>query len=80
MIYPITPQDKHVFIDVRARRCVVSRFVQISRFEFSVQPASNWPDLEDAARWAVEDQIGAITEDDHFSCPADLASQAIFPD
>lgn len=80
MIYPITPEDKRVFIDVRARRCIVSRFTQTARFEFGVQPAANWPDLEDEARRAVEDQIGAITEDDHFPCPPDLAAQAIFPD
>lgn len=80
LILPIPCPFVTPFIDVRARRCIVSRFTQAARFEFSVQPAANWPDLEDEARRAVEDQIGAITEDDHFPCPPDLADQAIFPD
>ncbi len=78
MIYPVIPQDKRPVIAVQNQRCIVSRYIRTSRFTFEVQPATNWQDLESAARVAVEDQVGAITGDDHYPCPEDLAALAVW--
>jgi hypothetical protein len=80
MIYPVIPEDKRPIISVENNRCIVSRYVQTAPYTFRVQPAQNWEDLESAARVAVEDQVGAITGDDHYPCPDDLAAGAVWPE
>ena len=80
MIYPVIPQDKRVIVQVRAQRCLVARYRLAGAQTFEVQPAANWEALEPDARAAVEERFGAITEDDQFPCPDDLAARAIWPD
>ena len=79
MIYPVVPEDKLPIIAIRARRCIVSRYLQIAPYTFDVQPATNWEALEPDARQAAEGQIGALVEDDDLPCPEDLAAQAAWP-
>jgi hypothetical protein len=79
MIYPVIPDDKKIIINVKSSRYIVSRFVQTAAYAFQVQPAANWEDLEDQARQAVEDLVGAATTD-YYPCPDELAGQAIWPE
>jgi hypothetical protein len=80
MVYPVIPEDKKVIIAVENHRCKVSRYVQRTPYIFRVQAAKNWEDLETQARQAVEDFAGAITGDDHYPCPDDLAALAAWPE
>ena len=80
MIYPVIPDDKKPIISVEHHRCIVSRYVRTTRYTFEVQAAKNWEDLEPDARAVVEDQVGAITGDDHYPCPEDLAALAVWPE
>ena len=80
MIYPVIPQDKRVIVQVRAQRCLVARYRLVGAQTFEVQPAANWEALEANARAAVEERFGAITDDDQFPCPNDLAARATWPD
>ena len=79
MLYPVTPHDKAVFIAVEVGRCAVARYVQTAPYTFAVQRAANWEDLEESARQAVEDLVGAPV-DDHYPCPDDLAALAVWPE
>jgi len=80
MVSSVIPQDKLVFIAVRNRRCIVARFRAAAIHEvYAVEEAANWRELEDAARRAVEAQVGAITHDEHYPCPERLAMQAVWP-
>ena len=65
MVYPVIPSDNLVVIQVARGRCRVARYKQIAPYGFDVQPARNWVELEDEARRAVEDQVGAVVEDEH---------------
>ncbi len=74
------PTDKKVIIMVRGQRCIVARFRATAFHEvYEIEEAANWHELEDAARRAVEAQVGAITHDEHYPCPAELAMQAVWP-
>jgi hypothetical protein len=79
MIYPVVPQDKLPIIAIRARRCMVSRYLQTAPYTFDVQPAINWEALEPDARRAAEAQIGALVDNDELPCPGDLAARAVWP-
>ncbi len=79
MLYPVTPHDKAVFIAVEADRCAVARYVQTASYTFTVQRAANWEALEESARQAVEDMVGAMV-DDHYPCPDALAALAVWPE
>jgi len=80
MVSSVIPQDKLVFIVVRNQRCIVARFRATARHEvYAIEEAANWRELEDNARQAVEAQVGAITHDEHYPCPAELAARAVWP-
>jgi hypothetical protein len=79
MIPAVLPEHNRIFILVEGRRCIVARYQQTATYEYAVEYASNWPDLEAEAKQAVEDQVGAITEDGHFPCPEALAARAVWP-
>lgn len=79
MLPVVLPADKQVFIHASPQRCVVSRYVQTGPYTFGVEASTNWQTLEPAARQAVEDQVGAITEPGHYSCPEALAARAVWP-
>jgi hypothetical protein len=76
---PILPLPGQVFIHVRLGRCAVARLVQVAPYEYVIQRATNWHDLEREARAAVEEQVGAIVEDGMVRCPDDLAAKATWP-
>lgn len=78
MIPPVIPQDKLVIINFTAEgRAVVSRYVQVERFRFTVESAVNADQLARAARKAIEDQVGEPVEG-HYPCPLALAEEAIW--
>ena len=79
MIPGIIPAHNRTIILVRGGRCIVARYRQTAPYRFDVQPATNWQDLEDDARQAVEDLVGAPA-DDHYPCPEDLAARAEWAD
>jgi len=79
MIYPVVPSGNLPIIVTTGTRVQVARYIEVGTHAFEVQLADNWEALEEDARRVVEDQIGAITIDDHFPCPDDLAGRAVWP-
>ncbi len=77
---PILPLPGQVFIHVRLGRCAVARLIQVAPYEYHIQRAANWEDLESDACAAVEAQVGAIVEDGMCHCPSDLAARAVWPE
>lgn len=80
MLDGVVPADKRVFIRASQRGCIVARYIQTASFEFEVQYAANWLDLQPQARRAVEQIAGAITEFGRYPCPPELAALAVWPD
>ena len=79
MIPGIIPAHNRTIILVRGARCIVARYRQTAPYRFEIEPATNWQDLEDDARQAVEDLAGAPA-DDHYPCPDELAARAEWAD
>jgi hypothetical protein len=73
-----TPETSYAFIDVWNCRCAVSRYRR-SGGRIAWETASNWEELEDAARAAVEALGGSVTESGHYPCPDSLAERAVWP-
>ena len=79
MIPGIIPAHNRTIILVRGGRCIVARYRQVAPYQFDVEPAINWQDLEHDARQAVEDLAG-FPADDHYPCPDELAARAEWAD
>ncbi len=78
ILYPVIPEDKRVFILVEKGQCIVARFIEIAPYEYEIERAANWLDLEPDAHQAVQDFTGAITRDDLFPCPEALVARAVW--
>ncbi len=76
MVLPIIPADKLPVILTILGRCIVARYIQTANYEYEIERAANWEALEDDARQAVEDQIGAVFGTDVYTCPDELAARA----
>ena len=76
----VIPEDNLPIIVVDKGRCIVARYRRLMPYEYGIERAANWRELQDDARAAVAAQVGAITEDGHFPCPPELAARAVWPE
>ncbi len=70
---------KKPIISVYNLRVAVSRYVKEAD-GFTIQPASNWEELEEDALREVENQDGARNLSGHYACSGELAARAVFVD
>ena len=83
MLPVVLPSDKLVFIEVFKRRAMISRYRLTQgeeQFNYDVERAVNWRELEPDAVATVKVLGGTLRQHNHYPCPDDLAARAIWTD